>query len=99
MYILKHFFITIIPFLFNLSGFTQTKNNNVILSKKQTWQLLDYEQDTVYGSSVNRAYKELLKGKKSHPVIVAVIDGGVDINHEDLQGHIWINKKEILRMG
>src|SRR6185312_6320650 len=45
--------------------------------------------------SVNKAYNQLLKGKKSHPVIVAVIDLGVDINHEDLQGHIWTNEKEI----
>jgi len=28
-------------------------------------------------------------------VVVAVIDGGVDINHEDLQANIWINNDEI----
>src|SRR5690606_6323750 len=28
------------------------------------------------------------------PVIVAVIDGGVDVNHEDLKDVLWINKKE-----
>ncbi len=61
----------------------------------QSWQLLDFEQNGVYGTSANRAYQELLKGKKSHPVVVAVIDEGVDITHEDLQGHIWTNKKEI----
>src|ERR1700744_1755644 len=65
------------------------------LSKQQHWQLLDHQEDSVYGTSVNRAYKELLKGKTSHPVIVAVIDEGVDISHEDLQGHIWTNQKEI----
>lgn len=81
--------------LFSFSAFTQTKNEGYKLLKNQTWQLLDYQQDSVYGASVNRAYNELLKGKKSHPVIVAVIDLGVDITHEDLQGHIWTNKKEI----
>ena len=65
------------------------------LSKAQMWQLLDYSRDSVYGTSVNRAYDELLKGKKSRPVIVAVIDEGVDITHEDLQGHIWTNAKEV----
>ncbi|MEO6868364.1 MAG: hypothetical protein ABI168_01895, partial [Ginsengibacter sp.] len=92
---LKHIFIPVIALLLlNFSTGAQTKTS-AKLSKQQTWQLLDYEQDTVYGTSVNRAYEELLKGKKSHPVIVAVIDGGVDITHEDLQGHIWTNKKEI----
>jgi len=92
----KHFFpVFITLLLLNATGFTQTKTTNNKLSKSQDWQLLDYQQDTVYGTSVNRAYKELLKGKKSHPVIVAVIDEGVDITQEDLQGHIWTNKKEI----
>ena len=37
----------------------------------------------------------LLKKKKSESVVVAVIDSGVDIEHEDLQGKIWVNTKEI----
>jgi cell wall-associated protease len=69
------------------------------LAKSENWQLLDYQQDTVYGTSVNRAYKELLRGKKSTPVIVAVIDEGVDITHQDLQGHIWTNTREIAGNG
>jgi cell wall-associated protease len=59
------------------------------------WQLADFAKDSVYGSSVTKAYNELLKGKKSHTVIVAVIDAGIDTAHEDLLGHIWTNKKEI----
>lgn len=59
------------------------------------WQLLDVEKDSVYGTSVTKAYSELLKDKKSHPVIVAVIDVGIDILQQDLQNHIWTNKKEI----
>ncbi len=59
------------------------------------WQLQDYRTDSVFGAGVNKAYKELLKGKKPVPVIVAVIDAGVDTAHEDLVGHIWTNTKEI----
>lgn len=59
------------------------------------WQLLDYRTDSVFGAGVNRAYEELLKDKKAYPVIVAVIDMGVDTAHEDLVGHIWTNTKEI----
>ena len=32
-------------------------------------------------------------------IIVAVVDSGVDVNHEDLQGKIWINKGEIANNG
>ena len=32
-------------------------------------------------------------------VVVAVIDSGVDVNHEDLQGKIWVNKNEIANDG
>ncbi len=32
-------------------------------------------------------------------IIVAVIDSGVDVNHEDLQGKIWINTNEIENNG
>ena len=59
------------------------------------WQLLDYRKDSVFGAGVNRAYNELLAGKKAFPVIVAVIDMGVDTAHEDLAGHLWTNTKEI----
>lgn len=59
------------------------------------WQLKDFTTDSVHGASVTRAYNELLKGKKSQTIIVAVIDAGLDTAHEDLQGRVWTNKKEI----
>lgn len=67
--------------------------------QKENWQNLDLKTDSVFGISTEKAYKELLKGKKSTPVIVAVLDGGVDLNHEDLKRVIWTNKKEIAGNG
>lgn len=61
---------------------------------KPNWFNLDLSTDSVFGISTEKAYTELLKGKKSTPVIVAVADGGVDLNHEDLKRVIWTNKKE-----
>ena len=51
--------------------------------------------DHIYGAEIDKAYNLLLKDKKSTQVIVAVIDGGVDINHEDLHENIWVNEDEI----
>lgn len=63
------------------------------------WQLLDYAKDSVYGTDVNKAYNQLLTGKKPHRVIVAVIDSGIDTAHVDLKGHIWTNLGEIAGNG
>ncbi|NSL86719.1 S8 family serine peptidase [Chitinophaga sp. Mgbs1] len=61
----------------------------------KNWHLLSYDTDSVYGTGIEKAYKELLKGKKSTPVIVAVIDSGIDTLHEDLKGILWTNPREI----
>jgi subtilisin family serine protease len=64
-------------------------------SDLQRWSQLDIDKDTIPGMSVDRAYKELLKGRKAAPIIVGVIDSGLDIDHPDLKGKIWTNKNEI----
>jgi len=79
--------LAVIGFPFWLPAQTKTLKDN--------WQNLDLKTDSVFGISTEKAYTELLKGKKHVTVIVAVIDVGVDINHEDLKGVIWTNAKEI----
>ncbi len=69
------------------------------LSTKPNWYNLDYQTDGVRGMSTEKAYSELLKGRKSTPVIVGVIDSGIDIEHEDLKNVIWVNTKEIAGNG
>ncbi|MFD0977255.1 S8 family peptidase [Salinimicrobium gaetbulicola] len=59
------------------------------------WGGADLVSDTVPGMSVQKAYNEIIKNKKGTKVIVAVIDSGVDIEHEDLDGVIWTNTDEI----
>jgi subtilisin family serine protease len=87
--------------MFSLSLFAQetspnfTKKAPLTEQQLQRWSHLDFEKDSVPGMSVDKAYAELLKNKKSAKIIVAVIDSGVDIDHEDLKGKIWTNKKEI----
>jgi len=65
-----------------------------VSQSKSDWQHLDPEIDNILGVSTYRAY-EHLKNKKSKPVIVAVIDNGAELTHQDLQGQFWTNPNEI----
>lgn len=65
----------------------------------QRWSHLDILRDTVPGMSVDRAYEEIIKDKVGKKVIVAVIDSGIEIDHEDLKPQIWTNPKEIAGNG
>ena len=59
------------------------------------WFLRDPETDHLQGISVEKTYATLLAGRPSRTIIVAVIDSGVDIEHEDLKDVIWTNEDEI----
>lgn len=62
------------------------------------WFNQDPEQNKINGVSTEKAYT-LLKDKPSETVIVAVIDSGIDIDHEDLRDVIWSNSDEIAGNG
>lgn len=61
----------------------------------KSWGSKDLVQDTIPGMSVDRAYAEIIKDYEGETVIVAVLDSGIDIEHEDLEGVIWTNIDEI----
>lgn len=65
----------------------------------KTWGFADLVQDTIPGMSIDRAYNELIKDREGKKVIVAVIDSGIDIEHEDLKNVLWTNKKEVAGNG
>ena len=105
----KNIFLLILIFNFSCSTvkFTNeylvSKNDEIKLNftdeKKMNWHNLDLEKDSIPGMSVERAHLELLMGLKAKKVIVAVIDAGIDVNHEDLNELIWVNKNEIPNNG
>ncbi|MEA1786587.1 S8 family peptidase [Arenibacter sp. GZD96] len=64
-------------------------------TEKKNWGHLDLFTDTIPGMSINRAYTEIIGTKKGEKVIVAVLDSGMDLTHEDLKNVLWKNPKEI----
>ena len=71
------------------------KKNELADQELQTWQYKDIETDTIPGISLDRAYTYVLKRQKAKDdVIVAIIDSGTDIYHDDMEGHIWTNDDE-----
>lgn len=61
----------------------------------ENWHLLDPQATKFQGISLERTYAEYLHNRPSRTITVAIIDSGIDIDHEDLKGIIWTNEKEI----
>lgn len=76
--------------------FAQQDKNTKPGDVPKGWHLLDKTKDGYSGISLEKAY-EFVKSKKlkSKPVLVAVIDSGIDTLHEDLKEVLWKNPKEI----
>ena len=62
------------------------------------WPYLDLYRDSIPGISYFKTIESVEK-KKGSPIIVAIIDSGIDINHPDLRPHLWTNDGEIIDNG
>lgn len=68
-------------------------------TEKKNWGHADLIMDTIPGMSVDKAYKEIIKNKKGQTVVAAVLDSGMDLEHEDLKDVLWTNKDEVPNNG
>ncbi len=94
---MKTLFLTcklVLLFLFTASILTAQESSEEQNYAPEGWHNYDRTKQMYNGVSTSEAYT-LLEGKESQTVIVAVIDSGVDVDHEDLQGSIWINEDEV----
>ncbi len=73
---------------------TPLKVSDLSEAQKKNWGHLDLVADTIPGMSIDKAYKEIIGSKKGKTVIVAVLDSGIDLKHEDLDGVLWTNRGE-----
>ena len=77
----------------NKMNLRDSQFNDPLINK--VWSFQDAAQN---GVSVNSAYKQF-GTTNTTPVIVAVVDTGVDVQHEDLKDVIWTNPGEIAGNG
>lgn len=96
---MKKLLALLLLFPYSLS-FGQVSTVDSLPKENLNWYNLSPKNDKIQGVGVDRAYSELLKDKKSKKtIVVAIIDAGVDINHDDLSSLIWVNENEIAGNG
>lgn len=88
---MKNFTLQILFLFFGILIFAQENDS----PEKQNWFHQDFQKTGIYGVGTESAL-EFLESKKikPHTVIVGILDSGVEIDHEDLKGNIWINPGE-----
>ena len=60
------------------------------------WHWKDLEKDGVHGVSLFKAQRLLIDLKlKPAPIVIAILDGGIDTNHQQIKPLLWNNTKEI----
>ena len=61
----------------------------------QSWQWKDLKNDHIYGISLEKAKQNLSTTPAPSPIIIAIMDGGIDTNHLTLKSKLWNNLSEI----
>lgn len=91
--------MTVLAFLLNLSAQAFQPQAEDTTALPRDWFLKDPQSDRYQGVSAEKTYATLLADKPSRTVLVAVIDSGIDIDHEDLKDILWVNEDEIRANG
>ncbi len=89
----KYYLPVVLLFIANCLSANDDLNKSDSISVYH-WIHLDPSDDRVAGAGIYKAY-QLLEGKPSTTVLVAVIDSGFDLDHEDLSGRYWVNTDEV----
>jgi len=74
------------------------KKGKMTEAEIQAWPHADVFTDSIPGMSLAKAYT-FVKDKQGKTVIVAVIDSGIDLEHDDLKDVAWINEGEVPNNG
>ena len=86
---------SIIKLLLSLLFLSQSAFSQTVNEKLKNWQHEDPSTEKFHGVASNTVYSKIDSTKPVQPIVVAVIDGGTDAEHEDLKSNLWTNEKEI----
>ena len=90
-------------FMAGFTAFSQTAETALDPMKDKdlmTWYHKDFSATNVYGVNTQNAYKYLeAKGLSPKPVVVAVVDSGVEVDHPGLIKNMWKNVNEVPNNG
>ncbi|SMC60656.1 S8 family serine peptidase [Moheibacter sediminis] len=89
---MNKFWITLgLAFTLSVSGLAQTAAEKT----QEVWYNSDKEATGIYGVNTEKAWQFLKEhNRKPKEFIVAVLDGGIQADHVDLQANMWVNPKE-----
>lgn len=78
----------------NVSAYLTYKRTALSKELLKSWPLMDIAVDSIPGISLEKA-KKIVQRRNTEPVLVAVIDSGVEIDHIELCDMIWKNEDEL----
>lgn len=90
---MNKFWITLgLAFTLSFTGFSQQAAEQQTM---EVWYNADKEATGIYGVNTEKAWEFLKEhNRKPQELTVAVLDGGIQADHEDLQANMWVNPKE-----
>ncbi|GGE90354.1 Subtilase family protein [Chishuiella changwenlii] len=94
---MKKFLLSISVAMFiGVTSFAQeTATKQLPKVEQKQWQHASIEKDSIYGVNTQQALDFLkAKKRKATPIVVGVLDSGIEITHPDLKDNIWVNTKE-----
>lgn len=69
--------------------------DSILLRTEKAWYNDSFEDTGVYGVNTEKAWQFLKEhNRKASPLVVGILDGGVQADHIDLAENMWVNPKE-----
>ncbi len=88
----------VVPSFVENSLYPVEKKTPLSEEERKAWRFADPIKDSIPGISLEKAY-EFAANKPAQEVIVAVLDSGMDLGHEDLKSVLWVNQDEVPNNG